>query len=70
MISGDLGFSNLLHFPLGSHPGILVARIPNEVSTSAVCDLVLKALQDFSGEDIRGWLIILEPDRIRLGRPT
>ena len=68
LITGDLGFSNLLHFPLGIHAGILVARIPNEVSTARVNELVLGAIQQLSGEDILGNLVIIEPDRIRLRR--
>ncbi len=66
LISGDLGFSNLLHFPLGSHAGILVARIPNEVATAVVNALVVRTVKALSDEEILGNLIIIEPDRIRL----
>ena len=29
VVSGDLDFSNALRFPPGSHPGIVVARLPD-----------------------------------------
>jgi predicted nuclease of predicted toxin-antitoxin system len=31
LVTSDLGFANLLTIPLGSHSGILVARLPNEL---------------------------------------
>ena len=68
LITGDLGFSNLLLFSPDTHSGILITRIPNEVSTRLVNDLVLRAVQYLSDEDIRGNVIIVEPDRIRLRR--
>ena len=30
LLTGDLGFGNILKFPLGQHFGIVVARFPNE----------------------------------------
>ncbi len=30
LITGDKGFSNTLDFPLGSHAGIVVLRVPSE----------------------------------------
>jgi len=29
LLTADLGFANLLAFPMGSHHGIIVARFPN-----------------------------------------
>jgi predicted nuclease of predicted toxin-antitoxin system len=66
LLSGDLDFGNILRFPLGSHPGIVVARFPNEVPTTKVNAAILQAVQSLSGEDIVGNLIIVEPGRIRL----
>src|SRR4030095_7830419 len=31
LITGDVGFGNLLRYPLNSHPGIVIARFPNEL---------------------------------------
>ena len=32
LLSADMGFGNILRYPLGSHSGIVVARFPNELS--------------------------------------
>jgi predicted nuclease of predicted toxin-antitoxin system len=66
LLSGDVGFGNILRFPLGSHSGIAVARFPNEVPTVTLNAAILQALQSLSDEDITGNLIIIEPGRIRL----
>lgn len=70
LLSGDLGFGNILRFPLGSHPGIVVARFPNEVSTDKLNNEILGALQTLTDEDLAGNLIIIEPGRIRLRKQT
>lgn len=31
LITGDLGFGNILRFPLGSHFGIIIARFPKPI---------------------------------------
>ena len=66
LLSGDLDFGNILRFPLGSHPGIIVARFPNEVPTTKLNTAILQAVQSLSKEDIGGNLIIVEAGRIRL----
>jgi len=30
VVAGDVDFANTLRFPPGSHPGILVLRLPND----------------------------------------
>ena len=58
LITGDLGFSNLLTFPLGTHKGIIVVRIPNEISTSVVNRELLRALSELPPESMHGNLVI------------
>jgi predicted nuclease of predicted toxin-antitoxin system len=66
LLSGDGGFGNILRFPLGSHPGIVLARFPNEVPTAKLNDAILQAVRSLTDEEIAGNLIIIEPGRIRL----
>lgn len=66
LLSGDVDFGNILRFPLGSHPGIVVTRFPNEVSTAQLNEAILQAVQSLSEEDLAGNLAIIEPGRIRL----
>ena len=68
LISCDKGFSNLLLFPLGTHAGIVVVRIPDEVPVAQLNDELLRALAAFHGEDLAGLLIIIEVGRVRIRR--
>jgi predicted nuclease of predicted toxin-antitoxin system len=72
LLTADKGFGNLLRFPLGTHAGILVVRMPNELPTQAVNQEVLRALEDLAGEDLAGLLMVVELGRTRVrrrGRP-
>ena len=69
LLTGDLGFANLLAFPLGSHQGIIVARFPHELSTQRINEEILRGLEGIKDEEIEGSLIILEPGRVRMRRP-
>ena len=68
LFSADLGFSNVLSFPLGSHNGIVVLRFPNEMSTDTTNETSKKLLSKFSKEDFNGNLIIISPRGIRIRR--
>jgi Domain of unknown function (DUF5615) len=66
ILTEDLGFGNLLRFPLDTHNGIVVARFPNEISSEALNGAILMALRDMSPEEIKSRLVIVEPGRVRL----
>jgi predicted nuclease of predicted toxin-antitoxin system len=68
ILTGDLGFGNLLQFPIGSHSGIVIARFPNEVSTFELNNQIIKAFENLTEIDFKGNLIILEPGKIRIRR--
>ena len=68
LISADMGFANIFRYALGSHSGIVVSRFPNEVSTATLNAAIVAAMKDLDESDIRGSLVIVEPDRIRLRR--
>ena len=70
LVTADLGFSNILGFPLGSHAGIVVARFPNEVSTDVLNGEIVDAVTGLSEDDLRGNLFIVEPGRVRARRST
>lgn len=66
LITGDLGFGNLLQFPLGSHFGIIIARFPNEMNTKEVNRHLVERLKELTEKDCRGNLIIIEPGKMRI----
>jgi len=67
-LTSDSGFGNLLHFPVGSHSGIVIAHFPNEISTSELNNQIIKAIELLSEIDFKGNLIIIEPGKIRIRR--
>ncbi|MGA3086333.1 MAG: DUF5615 family PIN-like protein [Thermodesulfobacteriota bacterium] len=65
-LTGNLGFGNLLHFPVGTHSGILIAHFPNEISPSELNNQIIKAVLDLKEDDYSGNLIIIEPGKLRI----
>lgn len=68
LFSGDLGFSNTLLFPLGTHCGMCILRFPNEMSVSEINRIVRRQLGGLLLEDYASNLIILSPGKLRLRR--
>jgi predicted nuclease of predicted toxin-antitoxin system len=68
VVSGDLGFGNLRRFPLATHHGIVVARLPNDWPVGAVNQAILSGLRELTDEEISGNLVVIEPGRVRLRR--
>jgi len=70
LLTGDLGFGNLLHFPVGSHAGIVIAHYPNETISTELNNQILKAFMNLTEDDFKGNLIILEPGKLRIRRKS
>lgn len=68
LLTADLGFANALAFPAGSHAGIAVARLPNEMPAVDVTLTILKALRDLADEELAGAIVIVELHRTRIRR--
>lgn len=71
VVSGDLDFSNALRFPVGTHPGMIVARLPDALSPDEMAAIIVTAIADL-GADLDGAITIVEPTRVRVfggGRP-
>ena len=69
LVSGDKGFSNTIRFPLGAHAGLVVLRVPSEISTTQVNQELLRALADLRETSLHGCLVIVEVGRTRIRRP-
>jgi predicted nuclease of predicted toxin-antitoxin system len=67
IITSDLDFSNILHYP-PPHHGIIVLRLLNSTAIEDLIHEVLSALQTVVEEDFANTLIIVEPGRVRLRR--
>jgi predicted nuclease of predicted toxin-antitoxin system len=68
LLTGDLGFGNLLQFPVGKHSGVVIAHFPNKISTSQLNNQIIKAFDTLTEKDFDRNLIILEPGKIRIRR--
>jgi len=69
VVTADVGFGNILRFPLGEHAGIIVARFPNEVPTRDLTAALLAAMRLLDEDDVRGSVVTITPSRIRIRRP-
>lgn len=69
LLTADLGFGNILRFPVGSHSGIVIIHLPNEISVVEMNRQVCAAIDDLAEEDFRGSLIVIEPGKVRIRRP-
>jgi predicted nuclease of predicted toxin-antitoxin system len=65
-ITADLGFSNILRYPIGSHFGIVIARFPSEMSTKEINVQLVEQLKSLTDQDFKGNLVIIEPGNIRV----
>ena len=69
LITADLGFGNILRFPIGSHFGIVIARFPNEIPTSEINRQLVARFADLTDADFKGSLLIIEPGKVRIRKP-
>lgn len=68
LLTGDLGFGNILEFPVRSHAGIVIIHFPNQMSTSEINKQLHKVFNDLQENDFKGNLIIIEPGKVRIRR--
>ncbi len=65
LISCDLGFANVIHYPPGSAVGIVVVRIPDQTPIDMFNQVVARSVKGI-GSDLKGHLAIVELDKVRL----
>ena len=69
VVAGDIDFANALRFPPGTHPGIIVLRLPNGWSPRERAERLLAALDPTLLRALSGAIIIIEPNRVRMVAP-
>lgn len=70
LISSDLGFADIVRFPLGTHHGIIVVRLPNELPADFRVRRIVQALTELKGVSLQGSLAIVSLSGIRIRRAT
>lgn len=65
----DLDFADLRKFPPGSHPGVVLFR-PRSMGPLAVNEFVLRFVRQTELAELAHCLVVVEPHRIRVRRPS
>jgi len=68
LLTLDRDFAGRLRFPPQPHPGILLGRFPETISSPVLVREITRLLIQLAGEDLRQTVVILGPGRIRLRR--
>ncbi len=68
LVTVDMDFTNILHFPPESHQGIFVARYPDRISKDTLLRSIVEAIRSVPDEDVEHTLLIIEPGAIRFHR--
>jgi predicted nuclease of predicted toxin-antitoxin system len=69
IVTRDLGFGNLLDYPLGTHAGIIVLRLPSTFTAGQIRNTLSTFISGVEPKMLRGALAIVEPNRYRIRRP-
>ena len=67
LLTLDLGFADIRHYPPGLHPGIVVVRLQDQ-QAAHVEAVVREFLGAYSLEHLAGFTTIVEPGRVRVRR--
>ena len=70
LVTLDLDFPNVLRYPPGKYPGIVVLRLPHPIELETIRERVRVLLRASEKEDLSGRLWIVEQNRIRQYDPT
>lgn len=68
LLTGDSDFANILTFPPATHVGMVVSRIPDEVSTQTLNRELPNVLKQLSEDEFKGALMIAEIGQVRIRR--
>jgi hypothetical protein len=68
LFTADKGFANARDYPRGSHAGVVLFRLPRE-SRAGYIRLVDFLLEELNLDDIKGAIVVVSPDAIRILRP-
>ena len=69
IITEDVGFGDIRAYPLGSHAGIILLRMPEEVPYYFRVDRIMDVLPDELDAGLIGCLLVVEPTTVRRREP-
>jgi predicted nuclease of predicted toxin-antitoxin system len=69
LVTEDLDFSDIRAYPLGTHSGSVILRIPDNVAYSTRVRRVMEAIEDELHDGLDGCLLIVEAATTRRRNP-
>lgn len=69
IVTRDLGFGNLLDYPLGTHTGIVLLRVPYTFTARQINNILSAFISSIEPQMMNKALSVVEPDRYRIRRP-
>lgn len=66
LVTRDLEFGNLINYPLKSHRGIIVLRLPETYTVRQINKTLEEFLRDVTVSELERALVIVEPKRYRV----
>jgi predicted nuclease of predicted toxin-antitoxin system len=66
ILTGDLGFGNIIKFPMGRHWGIVIIHFPNDTPVQLLNEQIISCFKTFTENDFHKNLIIVEPQKVRI----
>ncbi len=66
VVSADTDFSNILAFPPGSHPGVVVLRVPADWNSEQRSGRLVEAVASVGDAELAQAIVIIEPSRCRM----
>ncbi|MCA1674245.1 MAG: DUF5615 family PIN-like protein [Actinobacteria bacterium] len=67
LVTFDLGFGDVRAYPPGTHPGVIVLRLTDQ-QPDAVLDVLERLVADQDLDQLKGCLIVVSDDRVRIRR--
>ena len=68
LVTKDLGFGNILNYPIKSHCGVIILRLPFYYTAKQINNALSRFLKYIKEKDIKNAITILEISRYRTRR--
>lgn len=66
LITKDLEFGNIKKYPIKSHKGIILIRVPFYYTAIQINEVLFNFLSSLRGKEIRNSLVVVEIDKYRI----
>lgn len=66
IVTRDVGFGNLLDYPINTHHGIIVLRLPDTYAAKEINEVLEEFISDVSIVEIEKALVVIDPSRYRI----